>query len=173
MKLPKNKRSRFKEPKGRLFKNTKKAIRYLDSLDYKQIATVGDVVTSEFLKNGLNPDIVCVDFTVMRSPVEEEIREIIEKYSVPQTKVKNPPGYITEELRKSIRQAEPPLKIVVEGEEDLAAVPAVLYAPENSIVAYGQPSKGVVLVEVSEKKKEEFSELLNLFEEEKKRESNQ
>ncbi|KXA90883.1 hypothetical protein AKJ57_03275 [candidate division MSBL1 archaeon SCGC-AAA259A05] len=168
LRLPEDKRFQFKEPKGRLFKDTKKAIEYLNSLDYTQIMTVGDVVSAEFLKNGLNPDIMCVDFTVMRSPVEEEIKDIIEEYSVPQTKVENPPSHITEDLRESIRQAEPPLKIVVEGEEDLAAVPAVLYAPENSVVAYGQPREGLVLIEVSEKKKEEFSDLLSLFEEEKK-----
>ncbi|KXA93182.1 hypothetical protein AKJ65_06555 [candidate division MSBL1 archaeon SCGC-AAA259E19] len=167
LKLPEDKRSQFKEPKGRVFKDTQGAIEYLDSLDYERIMTVGDVVSAEFLKNGVNPDIVCVDFTVMRSPVEEEIREVIEGYSIPQMKVENPPSYITEELEESIKQAEPPLKIVVEGEEDLAAVPAVLYAPENSIVAYGQPSEGVVLIEVSKEKKREFSDLLSLFEKEK------
>ncbi len=131
----------------------------------KEIITVGDVVSAEFLENGWNPDIIIVDFKVMRSPVKEETKETIEKYSVPEVRVKNPAGYISEDILEKIKTAETPVKIIVEGEEDLAAIPAVLHSPEDSIVAYGQPKEGVVLVEVSKEKKEEFLDLFNLFKE--------
>jgi uncharacterized protein (UPF0218 family) len=36
----------------------------------------------------------------------------------------------------------------------------VLYAPENSYVIYGQPREGIVLVRVTEKKKQEVAALL-------------
>lgn len=167
MKLPEDKRYRFKEPKGELFEDSEEAFEYLNSLDPKRIITVGDVVSAEFLKGGLNPDMMIIDFAVMRSPAEKETRDIIEKYSVPTIEVKNPAGHVTEELRKEIETAETPVKMVIDGEEDLATVPAILHAPEGSVVAYGQPDEGMVLVEVSEEKKEEFKDLFRLFEKEK------
>jgi uncharacterized protein (UPF0218 family) len=38
----------------------------------------------------------------------------------------------------------------VEGEEDLAAVPAVIVAPAGASVVYGQPGEGMVLVDADE-----------------------
>jgi len=52
------------------------------------------------------------------------------------------------------------VRIFVRGEEDLAAVPAMLMAPEGSAVLYGQPDQGVVLVQITESKKEEIRDLL-------------
>ena len=51
--------------------------------------------------------------------------------------------------------------IVVEGEEDLLTLIAVLYAPENSFVIYGQPHSGVVVVKVTGQKKRQVQEFLN------------
>ena len=41
--------------------------------------------------------------------------------------------------------------ILVDGEEDLFALPAIFLAPINSLVLYGQPNKGFVLVKVTDK----------------------
>lgn len=44
--------------------------------------------------------------------------------------------------------------LIVRGEEDLLALPAILEAPDNSIVVYGQPPHlGMVVVKVDENKK--------------------
>ncbi len=51
--------------------------------------------------------------------------------------------------------------IVVEGEEDLLVLIAVLYAPENSFVVYGQPYSGIVVVKVSAEKKAQAAAFLN------------
>jgi len=40
----------------------------------------------------------------------------------------------------------------VDGEEDLAVIPCVLMAPEGSLILYGQPGEGVVLVETDKVK---------------------
>jgi len=50
--------------------------------------------------------------------------------------------------------------IIVEGEEDLLTLIAVLYAPEKSIIVYGQPRCGIVLVEANFDKKEQVKKLL-------------
>ena len=51
--------------------------------------------------------------------------------------------------------------IVVDGEEDLLTLIAVLYAPENSFVIYGQPHSGIVVVKVTDQRKCQVQEFLN------------
>jgi uncharacterized protein (UPF0218 family) len=38
--------------------------------------------------------------------------------------------------------------VVVDGEEDLATLPALVAAPTGASIVYGQPGEGMVLVEV-------------------------
>lgn len=163
LRLPEEARQSLKRPLGELFKTTEEAVERLRKVRPARLITVGDVVTAEFLKAGLKPDVVVVDFMVMRSSAGEEIKRTIDAYSVPVRRVKNPAGALTPELRGVLEGVAPPLKIVVDGEEDLATLPAVLSAPVGSVVAYGQPGEGVVLVGVTDGKKQEFQELLNKF----------
>jgi len=46
----------------------------------------------------------------------------------------------------------------------LLTLAAVLYAPENSFVVYGQPLEGIVVVKVTEQKKKEITEVLKAME---------
>ncbi len=166
MKLPDDKRDRLKDPKGKLFRNSEKAFNLVKSIQYSELITVGDKVSADFLRRGFKPDVVIVDYTIRRSPAKNGIKQTIDDYEVNEVKVDNPPGHLTEELIGAIKGAKTPVKIIVNGEEDLAAVPAVLNAPEGSVLVYGQPREGIVVVQISRKKKKEFEELLNLFEEE-------
>ncbi|OFZ40262.1 MAG: hypothetical protein A2070_06905 [Bdellovibrionales bacterium GWC1_52_8] len=54
-----------------------------------------------------------------------------------------------------------PLRI--EGEEDLLALPAILFAPLGALVIYGHWQLGVVGVEVTEKTKDRAKSILNRF----------
>ena len=40
-------------------------------------------------------------------------------------------------------------RIVVDGEEDLATLPVVAMAPDNTKVLYGQPNEGIVIITVN------------------------
>ena len=66
---------------------------------------------------------------------------------------------LIELIKDSLAGAER-IKIVVNGEEDLATLPAILYAPLGSAVVYGQPNEGSVLVEVTLEKKEQIKDLM-------------
>jgi uncharacterized protein (UPF0218 family) len=57
-------------------------------------------------------------------------------------------------------QGDEEVHLVVDGEEDLLTLIAVLYAPEKSWVVYGQPREGAVVVEVTPEKKAETAEIL-------------
>jgi cytidyltransferase-like protein len=84
------------------------------------------------------------------------------------TKVSNPPGNITNDLIGVVKSAYEGIitdgkqKVIkVAGEDDLAGVPAILLSPLDSIVLYGQPGEGVVVVKVTEEKKEQLLKIMN------------
>jgi hypothetical protein len=162
--LPESVRPLLKRPLGRLFSDKREAFDYIRKLRPTKLITVGDHVTADFLEAGIKPDVAIIDFLIMRFPADKKIKKMIDSYQVPTQHVKNPPSKITKELQDTVKNAVSPLKIVVEGEEDLATLPAILMAPIGSVVAYGQPNEGVVLVEVTKEKKSEISGILALFE---------
>lgn len=164
MRLPKEARYRLKRPLGKLFESAHETVDYLQTVDLEWLMTVGDVVTARLLGIGLKPDVAIVDLKVMRSPADDDLLKIIENYPVRSVEVHNPAGHITTELVNAIRTADPPMKIIVDGEEDLATLPAVLFAPNGSVVLYGQPKEGLVLIRVSRERKDEFRKILELFE---------
>ena len=161
--VPERVRPKLQRPLGKLFPSLSKVIEEIRKLRPSRLISIGDRVTSDLLGSGIRPDIAVVDLVVMRSSANEEIRRAIESFAVPVVRIKNPVGNITPELWSALEKARPPLKIIVQGEEDLATIPAVLTAPLGSVVVYGQPKEGVVLVEVTEKKRDEFKALLNEF----------
>ncbi len=78
-------------------------------------------------------------------------------------RAKNPPGTITWESVAAIRRAlsgSKPARVLVEGEEDLLVIPAILAAPMGATVYYGQPGEGVVLVHVDERTKASAERIL-------------
>lgn len=163
LKLPDEVRPLLKRPLGQLFPNVTATIERLRQLHPPRLIAVGDVVTAELLEAGLRPDVAVVDMKVMRLPADEKTKRAVETFEAKVVRVKNQAGTITPELREALEAAKLPLIIVIEGEEDLATLPAVLSAPIGSAVVYGQPDEGLVLVEVTEPKRREFETLLKQF----------
>ena len=137
--LPEEHRKLFKEPFGTLFKNIEELLPLLAG---KKVYAVGDVVTHNLRKSGVVPAVAVVDGFTMRSPCKR-----LPDISGNCIRVRNPAGTITDELLHALDTAvaNAPSTILVEGEEDLAAIPMVIAAPTGSVVLYGQPSEGVVL----------------------------
>ena len=81
-------------------------------------------------------------------------------------RVRNPQGTITDEAEAAVRTAlkeKEYTHIVVDGEEDLLIPVAVLHAPENALIIYGQPYQGVVVVKATAEKRVQAKELLDLM----------
>jgi len=75
----------------------------------------------------------------------------------------NPPGSITQEAIISIKFALSSSKnfiLQVVGEEDLLTLPACYFAPNNSMVCYGQPLEGLVLVKINDSTRRKAKELM-------------
>jgi uncharacterized protein (UPF0218 family) len=156
--LPEELREVLRRPLGRLFQGVDQALQALGKP--KLLASVGDAVTSELMRRGIRPDLAVVDHHIMREPISEEMKALL-KWPTRTVKVRNPPGTLTEELMEALKLPKP-LRIEVEGEEDLATLACGFLLPEGAVILYGQPGKGVVAVEVTAQKREEF---LKLFEE--------
>ncbi|MDI3502063.1 MAG: GTP-dependent dephospho-CoA kinase [Archaeoglobi archaeon] len=165
--IPEWMREVLREPLGDLYSgcNAMESIKK-DYGDPENLITVGDVVSASAITSWRVPELCVVDYRSKRSEISSELREIIAKVELKEVRVRNPPGRITAELVEAIKRGmrEKGVKILVEGEEDLATLPAVLLAPESSIVLYGQPDKGVVVIKVDEREKEKLRELFRRIE---------
>ena len=81
--------------------------------------------------------------------------------------VVNPQSTITDDLLEALASAvgrSASTVIVVDGEEDLAAIPAVLAVPEGGSIVYGQPDEGMVLVSISDETRARCRDLLERME---------
>lgn len=126
-----------------------------------KLISVGDVTTFHLLESNIIPDVYIIDDRTNRKPTPDRVDK---NHRFTQVNVDNPAGTITEDLVNKIESAlssKNHVRIFVNGEEDLAALPAILMAPINSIVLYGQPEEGIVLVEITESKKAEIRDLMN------------
>ncbi|MFC6796273.1 GTP-dependent dephospho-CoA kinase family protein [Haladaptatus sp. DYSN1] len=145
--LPDDLRSAFKDPLGPLFTDPDELLQQAG----RPIIAVGDIVTYHLTQAGVVPDVAVIDGKTKRKAVDEAISEAIGGYDRRLTSV-NPAATLTEELLSVLREAiDAPetVVIVVEGEEDLATLPAIVAAPEGASVVYGQPDAGMVLVTVT------------------------
>lgn len=163
LRLPDEFRPLLKRPLGELFPGTEPAVKRLKQLRPSRLIAVGDFVAAELLAVGIKPDVAVIDFKIMRGPADDEIKRVVGRFEATPLQVKNPAGTITQELRKAFGVKKFPSKIIVDGEEDLATIPAVLSSPLGSVVVYGQPGEGMVLVEVTKQKRREFEKLIKLF----------
>jgi uncharacterized protein (UPF0218 family) len=114
-------------------------------------ASVGDVSSKNLLDNDLKPDIAVIDNKVMRIPIKTMTFEGRIKITT-----RNPPGTITEDAWRSLEKAvmlKSGVAVIVEGEEDLLVLPLILLMPLGSVITYGQPGRGMVLLEVTEERK--------------------
>jgi uncharacterized protein (UPF0218 family) len=115
------------------------------------VVTVGDRVTETMQQLGRTPDVQIID------EVERRVRR--QAPDVPYLrlfKAPNPAGTITQEAILAIKSAfaaDKPARVLVDGEEDLLVIPALVSAPAGSTLFYGQPGKGVVLVVIDERAK--------------------
>ncbi len=130
------------------------------------IITVGDITTEKFNKLNLNQKISIIDFKVSRKEKFADLSELGFENGIKSIHVQNPAGQISPELFSVIISAfleRERVIIQVEGEEDLAVLPAVLAAPLGAEVFYGQPDRGVVGVKITEEIKNKAYSFVSQF----------
>jgi len=163
LKLTNELRARLKLPLGELLKGTpdqnmRKVLEAVEREKPKRVVCVGDVVSRNAIKAGVPVDVRVIDNKIMRKntePIKLEAKRILY--------VKNPPGMLDltawQALSEAIERGDS--LMVVEGEEDLLTLAAMVEAPVMSIVIYGQPEEGIVLVRVDEEKKRQILAMID------------
>ncbi len=161
--LPESLRDKLKEPMGKLV-GEKELIKLLKKEKY--IVSIGDKVTYTILKNKIKPIFCVVDYHTRRGECSEEIIKEIKNFGEKVEIVKNPQGTISNRLIDLIKKGfmnlnKGYMRIEVIGEEDLASLPAIFYAPAVVTIIYGLPDKGVLVVRPTKENKEKTKEILD------------
>jgi len=160
--LPENMRHLLKEPIG-ILADEKQLLKLLK--EEKKIVSIGDQVTYTLLKNNIEPSFCIVDFHTRRGRCSEDIIKVLKSYGKKTINIDNPAGAITDDLWAVIRLAfednAQSLKIVVNGEEDLASLVAIYMAPLDVTIIYGLPDKGVLVVKPTKENKDKVKQILD------------
>lgn len=132
------------------------------------VISIGDVVSSTLRDQKFFPAISIIDGITQRAKINELITNKYFPDLIPA--LANAPGTINSEIAeifldalKEFTNTGVPQIILVNGEEDLLALPAILLSPLGSVIIYGQHNVGMIKVLVTEKKKEEIRSLLDQF----------
>ena len=164
MQLPDELRDQLKNPLGNLISdNDPSKENIIKKISTESvIITVGDRTTENMLQFGIKPQIQIIDGLEKRSECAVPADDTI----ITKLSCKNPPGEITEESIQVIQKAfssEPPVRITVDGEEDLLVIPVCIHAPENSVVMYGQPNEGLVIVTITPEIRAKVQKILDVM----------
>jgi uncharacterized protein (UPF0218 family) len=159
LELPDDARGAFKDPLGPVFADAEELLAAAGG----PVVAVGDVVTAHLERAGRQPDVAVVDERTEREAVDDDVAAALRP---PDVTVENPPATLTRELLTAVGDAigsDAPTTVLVDGEEDLAALPAVLAAPDGASVVYGQPGEGMVHVRVDDAARDRARELFDLL----------
>ncbi len=150
---------------------------------------IGDIISLSLIKKGFYPDVSVIDFRSRRKTIENARYHVFHSVGVlvspsgtahlPSRSKRissrffqciNNSGTINPKAAIIIKKAienvilkNKKSTIIINGEEDLLTLPAILFAPLGTIVLYGQYDLGVIIVYVTEEKKKEALSLLQLF----------
>jgi hypothetical protein len=153
----------LKQPLGTLIRGSFiETTKRFSEMAYKErppsVISVGDTVSRNLAKSHIATKLSIIDNKCMRKNVQPVLLAAEKTFYV-----KNPQGTITEEAVTAIQEAlqgSQNAKIIVEGEEDLLTLIVIMQAAQNSLVLYGQPREGIVVVKVTPDKKAQVSEIL-------------
>jgi len=160
--LPETLRNQLKIPLGTLIpdKDITKEIISNQISDASYVITVGDATTERMLNLGIIPSLQIVDGKEKR--VNRKAPDTNEQTIT--LSCINPAGEITEQSIDIIKQSlkeKPPVRILVNGEEDLLVIPTCIHAPLNAVILYGQPNEGLVIVRLTEDIKKKTKSILD------------
>ena len=160
--LTKDQREKLKEPLGELIEGSSvECNRVLkETIGAERpslLLLVGDTVSRNAVQAGIKPDVVVVDEKEMRAeatPFAYSSQHVF--------RTKNAAGTIDLIAWEAVEEATRRRNSIVQvdGEEDLLTLVAISVAPLGSLVVYGQPNEGIVLVRVSREKKREVDGII-------------
>jgi Uncharacterized protein conserved in archaea len=166
--LPESLKEELRKPLGRVFSSTKELIKFIKEKKSAFIFSVGDIISYYLIKNKISPHLLIFDLKTKRGKVDEKVKKTLK--NIFPNKIVNQPGTISKKAFLTIKTDVEKIlsknekqKVFVEGEEDLLAIPLILFSPLSSLVFYGHWQLGVVAVGVDEGIKNKVLKLLRKF----------
>ncbi len=169
--LPDSLRDELRKPLGTVvrgdesnpMKTGAKAVESLQLKDSPLVIAVGDIVSESLEKSGFNAGIKIIDYKTQRKylPMPKPAMIFDLKNEAGTINSSSAPAIKTA-IQKYMKNTERQL-ITVDGEEDLLVLPAVLLAPLESVIIYGQRELGMVGIRVTEETKQIIRILIERF----------
>jgi len=174
--LPRKLRPYLRKPLGRVYKGdfdhkqdvVKEIIWTIRIQKPPMVYAIGDIITASLGEQDFIASVSVIDLRSRREALDDDFSSSVSDSR--RMVCLNPPGTITGSLCRCIKTTRDRYMkqslstlIRVKGEEDLTALPAILLAPLNSIVLYGQLDLGVVVVSVTEETKKNVYGILKKF----------
>ncbi len=171
LRVRENQRDRLSKPVGKLYEGKgPELIKKIEEIKNATIfVTIGDLVTLYTFQACFEPDIAIIDFKTKRSRLSKIEKDLLEGFirDYRKIRVENPQGHLTEELVKALFHAVENEKtcIIVDGEEDMAALPLALILPEKSLILFGMPGRGIIAYSINQEDKVLISRIVEEMEE--------
>ncbi|WP_415312343.1 GTP-dependent dephospho-CoA kinase family protein [Candidatus Nitrosocosmicus sp. FF01] len=155
----------LKEPFGTLIRDNEVTIDLVTEILKKapKVIAVGDTTTEKLVGFGFIPDISVTDCMEKRV-----IKASKFEYPVDKTiHLDNKPGELSEQVVLEVKKLilanayDSKIRIIIKGEEDLVALPFLMYSPNDWVICYGQPNEGLVIVQVTEDSKKKAMLIFN------------
>ncbi len=141
----------LQKPVGKLYKNIENA---KNEIANKRIIAVGDVVTLKLISKKIMPHLSVFDYQSKRKKLAKKYIVKLKKYFPKALPYVNTPGTISSKLIKDAKKLiEKGGGIRIIGEEDLTAIAFILAGSKKDRIIYGQPNKGIVIVQPNKIKK--------------------
>lgn len=164
---------KLKKPQGILILNKDLSLETLSKhLGFrKKIIAVGDRTVSKLISFGIVPDISVIDGYERRKKqfglsIKDALVSLFPYNKLVVMTAQNPRGTISfdsiAKIKKSLKIKN---RVVLEisGEEDLLVLPYILLAQYGSVILYGQPLRGMVVVNVTTAIREKAKRLIGVL----------
>lgn len=166
--LPDEMRLQLKKPLGKVIKNIKQIEKFIQ--DENMLIAVGDITAINLFKIKARADISIIDYKTRRHTIDPEDQKILSQLHNSSNGLiaDNHSGIIERRavgtIKKSFNnyiESSKKQVILINGEEDLLTIPVILLSPLESVVIYGQPESGIVVVRITEKVKKQTKHILS------------
>ena len=165
--LPEHLRKSLKGPKGELFSRAElgaaeDACAYIKKNKLSPVIAVGDLVSINLAKVNCQATLSILDGKTKRDdPVDFKLTSDVTFTATNAAAEIRPEVWIAIELALMAGKSGKTAKLLIEGEEDLTALPAVALAPTGSAVVYGLPDRGIVVIQVTPEHKQAVDNILS------------
>lgn len=155
----------LKEPFGTLIRDNEVTIDLVTKILKKapKVIAVGDTTTEKLVGFGFIPDISVTDCMEKRVIKASKFEYPVDKTITLANKAGELSDQVILEVKKLIlaNAYDYKIRLIIKGEEDLVALPFLMYSPNDWVICYGQPNEGLVIAKVTEDSKKKATLIFN------------